>query len=268
MTNNPAIGARIAMRADNLNEANRRFAQTPLTQPVFLNSVPKSGSHLLRNIVRMFVPVEQQYDAQFIQFANLQKHVAAFDPERNLLSWGHLFFSDASAIETAPCRKILLVRDPYDWVLARARFFLSEEFQGNVEHLRNGSLSPEALLNVMIFGIRNKASALFDVFFYNAAAWLGTGVYLVRYEDLIGHLKQLGTDEAEAYFAGLFEACGIAMPADWRERVEIGSDRSQSGTARENLSSAGITLPDELPEMQKRLVELALPGLRPLLGYA
>ena len=66
--------------------------------PVFLNSVPKCGTHLLRNIVRMFVPVEQQYHKTFIQHAILGQHMAAFNPATPMLSWGHLFFSDAAAI--------------------------------------------------------------------------------------------------------------------------------------------------------------------------
>jgi hypothetical protein len=61
--------------------------------------------------------------------------------------------------------------------------------------------------------------------------------------------------------------CGIAMPADWRERVRIGADRKFSGTARENLTGLPFTIPDELPDAQRRLVDFAAPGLRPLLGY-
>ncbi|MFX7804587.1 hypothetical protein ABTK17_20280, partial [Acinetobacter baumannii] len=60
----------VRMFPDTLNDENRRFDQAPLRQTLFLNSVPKCGSHLLRNIIRMFVPVEQQYHAQFIQWAN------------------------------------------------------------------------------------------------------------------------------------------------------------------------------------------------------
>src|SRR3546814_6190983 len=77
----------VFVKPDTLDDENRRFAQAPLRQPVFLNSVPKSGSHLLRNIVRMFVPVEQQYGRDFIQWANLQQHRVAFDPARPMLSW-------------------------------------------------------------------------------------------------------------------------------------------------------------------------------------
>ena len=88
----------IVAKADKLDELNRNYAQTPLKGPVFLNSVPKCGTHLLRNIVRMFVPVEQQYHKTFIQHAVLGQHMAAFNPATPMLSWGHLFFSDASAI--------------------------------------------------------------------------------------------------------------------------------------------------------------------------
>ena len=51
------------------------------------------------------------------------------------------------------------------------------------------------------------------------------------------------------------------------ERVRIGADRGQSGTARENLTGTGMVFPDTLPDTQQRLVEFAAPGLRRLLGY-
>ena len=43
----------VRMKNDTLNEENLRFEQQPLRQTLFLNSVPKCGSHLLRNIIRM-----------------------------------------------------------------------------------------------------------------------------------------------------------------------------------------------------------------------
>lgn len=258
----------IRMKPDTLNEENLRFEQVPLRQGVFLNSVPKCGSHLLRNIVRMFVPVEQQYHAQFIQWAHLGKHLSAFDKDRPQLSWGHLFFADDSAMEMADVRKILLVRDPYSWVIARARFFLSEEFSGNVDRLKQGLLTVEELLNLMIFGIYQKAPPMVDIFTHNAVAWLGTGIHLVRYEDLVGNLKNIEERSAEFFFTNLFEACGIDTPGDWRERVRTGADRKQSGTARENLTGFSVDFPDELPDAQKKLVDYAAPGLRAVLGYA
>lgn len=259
----------ITLKADTLDVEVARAAPAPLTAPLFLNSIPKSGTHLLKNILRMFVPIAQHYRAQFIQWGNLQQHLAAFDPARNFFSYGHLFFSDASAIELAGVRKILLYRDPYDWVLARARFYLSDEFDGNVDYLKEGKLTVDELLSLMIFGIHTKAPKLADMYDLNVAAWLGaSNVHSVRYEDLTRHVRNLDSKEAAAFFTELFEAAGISLPENWRERVAVGADRQHSGTARENLTGIGLDIPDSLPERHKRLVDYAAPGLRQLLGYA
>jgi len=92
---------------------------------------------------------------------------------------------------------------------------------------------------------------------------------MLRYEDIVRNLKDLDTAEAETFFKHLLESCGIDPPDDWRERVRVGSDPAQSGTARENLrTSEDIIFPDRLPEVQRQLVDYAVPGLRALLGYA
>lgn len=258
----------VNVASDTLDAENRRFEQTPLLHPVFLNSVPKSGSHLLRNIVRMFVRVDQQYQEQFVQWGNMPEHLDAWDRSKNYLSWGHLFFSDASAMELGHVRKILLVRDPYDWVLARARFFMSDNFQGNVDFIKDGSLSVDDLLSLMIFGIHGKAPPMWQIFQFNAAAWLGSDIHVMRFEELVDQCHRLDADEAEAYFSALFAACGIdSLPADWRDRVRIGADRQQSATARENLAGKEAILPAVLSAKHRRLVDYAAPGLRELLGY-
>ena len=263
-----AMQAVIRMRPDTLDADTARFAPEPLRQPLFLNSIPKSGSHLLRNILRMFVPIEQQYREQFIQWGNIRNHLGAFDPARNYMSFGHLFFTDGPAIELAHVRKILLYRDPRDWVLSRARFYLSDEFQGELEHLKNGRISVDDLLTLMIFGIRTVVPSLSDMYELNVVAWLASDAYPLRYEDLLAHSQAVDTPESEGFFASLFEACGISpLPANWRERVRVGADRRQSGTARENLTGITRKIPDTLPEKHRRLIDYAAPGLRSILGY-
>ena len=258
----------IKVRPDTLDAETVRFSPAPLQQPLFLNSIPKSGSHLLRNILRMFVPIEQQYREQFIQWANIREHLDAFAPARNFMSFGHLFFTDGPAIELAHARKILLYRDPHDWVLSRARFYLSDEFQGELNHLKDGRISIDDLLTLMIFGIRTVVPSLSHMYELNVVAWLASDAFAVRYEDLVKHSQAVETAEAEAYFAKLFEACGISpAPANWRERVTVGADRRQSGTARENLTGIRVKVPDGLPDKHKQLIEYAAPGLRSILGY-
>jgi hypothetical protein len=258
----------IVAKADELDRLNDRFAQAPLREPVFLNSVPKCGTHLLRNIVRMFVPVPQQYHRAFIQYPILRQHGAAFSRAAPMLSWGHLLFSDDSAIALRQVRHLVLVRDPYDWVLARARFFLSDTFQGSLDHLKGGQVAIPDVLNMMIFGIHDKAPHLQEIFLHNAVAWLGTAARLLRFEELLGALRDLESPASEAFFAELLGTCGIGpLPGDWRERVRIGSDRNQSATARENLRGPAADVPQVLPDAQKALVDFAAPGLRRILGY-
>src|SRR5690606_36625871 len=150
----------------------------------------------------------------------------------------------------------ILVRDPYDWVLARARFFVSEQFSANLDFLKDNGLAVEDLLNLMIFGIYGKAPPLADQYRFNALGWLHTrGTRLVRYEDLVHHANALDTAEARTYFGELLEHCGIAVPENWAERVAAGADRKQSGTAREKLDTGSVRIPDVLPDGQKRLVD-------------
>ena len=254
---------------DTLDEQVCRFEQAPLRQPVLLNSIPKGGTHLLRNILRMFVPVEQHHDRDFVQAPNMHEHLDAFNPHAPKLAAAHLLFDDQAVANIRVARHILLVRDPYDWVLARARFFVSEEFdQANLRHLKSGVFTADALLNMMIFGVHQKSPSLVDIYTHNAAAWLGTGVHLVRYEDAVRAVDEIDGQEGEIFFTALLHAAGIDRPDDWRQRVTIGADRRRSRTARENLKlPSGLDLPASLPEVQRRLVDYAAPGLRPLLGY-
>ena len=260
---------RIVAKGDNLNELNANFAQQRLLEPVFLNSVPKCGTHLVRNIMRMFVPVDQQYHQAFIQHAILREHQVAFSEAMPHLSWGHLLFSDDSAIVLRHVHHIVQVRDPYNWVLARARFFLSDTFQGSLEHLKGGNVAVDEVMNMMIFGIHGKAPSMSEIFTHNAVSWLGTKARILHFEDLLHHVRNIDSPEAETFFAQLLQDCAIEqLPEDWRERVRVGADRQQSGTARENLAGGGkVEVPDELPDVQKRLVDCAAPGLRDILGY-
>ena len=259
---------RVIAGQDNLDDLNPNYAQAPLTRTLFLNSVPKSGSHLLKNIIRMFVPVAQHYGRDFIQYPTLKQHQGAFTANPPMLSWGHLLFGDGPSILLKDAAHILLVRDPYDWVLARARFFMSDNFQANLEHMKNGNVNMPEYLNMMIFGVFNLFPTMREIYDNNAVSWMGTSAHLIKYEDLIRHVKNLESDASKQFFAHLLGLADIELPDDWQERVRVGSDRKQSGTARENLKLEGDLVPDELPDAQKQLVDYVCPNLRSLLGYA
>jgi hypothetical protein len=190
--------------------------------------------------------------------------------EPPFLSVGHLLFSDESAYAVRNARHLVLTRDPYEWVLARTRFYLSNEFnQPNLAHLKSGATPIADIINMMIFGCYQKAPPLIDIYANNVVSWIGTTAVLVRYEDAVAAAADLNSPAAKSFFMKLLDDCGIDAPADWRRRVEVGADRRQSRTARENLSlPASLTVPNELSAVQKRLVDFHAPGLREILGYA
>ncbi|UAL09359.1 hypothetical protein [Caulobacter segnis] len=260
------MNAIIRGKPDNLDTIGERFDRARLAQPVFLNSVPKAGTHLIRNILRMFVAHDQHWPREYIQHALLSRSRDAFDPKKPMISWGHMLFSDESAVALRDVRHMVLVRDPYDWVLARARFYLSDEFQGNLNHIKDGGASVEDVIMMMILGAHGRVPDLRDIFAMNAVAWMGSHAVIVRYEDIVANLKDLGSKRAEAFFGRLLADCGLELPADWRERVEAGADPRESRTARENLQVT-VEVPKVLSETHKRVVDFHAPGLRALLGY-
>jgi len=260
---------RIALQPDTLEEYIGQFERSPITVPTFLNSVPKCGTHLIKNVVRAFVPVEQHYEDVFIQIPILQQHAKAFNPAKPSLSWGHLLYTDNAGIALRDAYHILMVRDPYDWVLARTRFFLSDNFRGNMENLKSGQLTLDEIMNLMIFGIHQKAPPMRDIFDLNACAWVGTRARILKFEELLHHVRNLDTDDAESFFHGLLTPMGLKeLPPDWRERIRIASNEKLSATHRDNLRGKALDIPKELPATQKALVDYALPGLRQFLGYA
>lgn len=260
------MNAIIRGKADNLDAIGERFERARLAQPVFLNSVPKAGTHLIRNIMRMFVAPDQHWRREYIQHALLGRSRDAFLADKPMISWGHMLFSDESAVALRDVRHIVLVRDPYDWVLARARFYLSDEFQGGMNHIKDGGAAVDDVIMMMILGAHGRVPDLRDVFTMNAVAWLGSSAVVVRYEDIVENLKDLGSKRAEAFFRQLLADCGLDLPDDWRERVEAGADPRESRTARENLKVT-VEVPKTLSDVHKRVVDFHAPGLRGLLGY-
>lgn len=259
---------RVFLTEDSLEDDARSYDRQKLKAPVFLNSIPKGGTHLIRNIFRMFAPMEQQWTKDFIQLYNLRDNLAAFDSNSPYLSWGHLFHDDIALAATSGVKQIILARDPYEWVLSRARFFLSDQTQNPLDHLRRGSVSIEAILNIMILGVLNKTPSLASIYEANIIAWLGGDAFLVRYEDIVRHLRDIDSEASQNFFLDLLKAGGIdPIPDDWKERVVKGSDKKHSSTARENLTGKIGEVPASLPEAQRQILDYHAPGLRKFLGY-
>lgn len=251
--------------------ARSRFEGIPQSRPLFLNSIPKCGTLLLRNVLLMFVRGESVVLDEFIIDPNISQHQEFFKPTARHFLWGHVTHADEAARITCDARSLILVRDPFDYVLSYASFLYSLQNDATFgRYVRAHMLPVDRVIAAVIFGNGNSElyfEDLRDVYLKNAVAWLGTGTTLVRYEDLVWSLRHLDSPEAETYWRALIEACGfVEFPSDWRDRVRAGSDRKLSSTARENLDVLA-PIPTELTATQKAMVEAAAPGIRAILGY-
>jgi hypothetical protein len=252
-----------------LNKALSGFTFAQLRRPILITTVPKCGTHLLRNIMLGFFGQDQILTHDFILSRTVREHAAAFDRNAPKISCGHLRHGDEAIRIAAHSTILVMVRDPYDYVLAYARFLYSRlELSPFARYVKIHRLPVDRVIAAVIFGNQNAENRWTDLrsnFETNAVAWLGGDSKLVRYEDLLGHVEALD-DEAEAYFEQLLAACGSPLPEDWRARVSIAADRRYSLTARENLD-VDVEVPAELSDVQKGMVDIAAPGLRRILGY-
>lgn len=110
---------------ERISEANSRFKHKPITNPIVLITVPKTGTHLLSPIFEMFVDKEQQdvplqRQRRMTGGSNERIHQGRVITDIKYM-FGHLPFSAKSASALSVTKKLVLVRDPYDWVLSAAR---------------------------------------------------------------------------------------------------------------------------------------------------
>ena len=264
--------SRVPLTAYQINEIGaRQFSGLPLTRPLFLNSIPKCGTLLLRNILLMFVQAKDIASDEFMQDHNLASFTEKFQAPTSNFLWGHLNYTEESARILATANLLLLVRDPFDYVLSYTRFLYSRQTRSNFAmYVKQHMLPVDRVIMAVIFGNDNSTLyfvPLHSAFYRNALPWMGGSTTLVRYEDLIRHTSNIDSDEAENYFRQLLQAAGLTdFPADWRRRIALGSGRNLSTTARENLDVIA-SIPGSLTQVQQQMVELAAPGLRSFLGY-
>ena len=256
---------------------NTRFTHAPLKQPSVLITVAKSGSHLLRNVLCMFIPASQQRYHHEDSLTNGGKGTLTTP----IFIWGHIPITPTAANALQVARKILLVRDPYDWVLAMARYVTTNlislarntnEYHINDDIYERKGITLGELFNILIIGmdIRNRHPSIRTAYIPVAVGWKNLGVHLVKYEELCKHINDLrnavDTEDTKQYFREILGAFNIEMPDDWKERVLVGSDTNLSVTARENVG-VNYDIPDVLPDEFKKLVDFTVPNLREYLGY-
>jgi hypothetical protein len=249
-----------------------RFADVVISHSAAIFSVPKCGTMLLRNIMYMHFEIKAWHEP-FVESWTLHEAFARAQHE-NIICTGHIDFLPESVKFSRGFKRLLLVRDPADYVLSYARFLLSNDFQtqSNLGRtIRDSGFTLAEAIRVAILGIHSDGAMIPDVlqqFTRKALAWASLDSLLVRYEDLLAAALEPDQPGSRAYFERMLSFLGISVPSDIVERVRAGADRTISTTARENLTFSGAPASrDRLNADELRLLETVAPGLRRTLGY-
>jgi hypothetical protein len=257
-------------------EKTSAFQKEEVHNNVFLNSMGKAGTHLVKNILMAFLPEHQLKNFYKIDSGN---YAIAYDPNKGPMEpffsknehavfWGHLpcFFETEDCVRD--CRHIILVRDPYTYVLAKERFLLSKQTQNDV--VKKAAEKSKNILKEIILGGLGPVPPLRQVY-DQYVMWLGSGAKFVRYEDVVSSINNIDSPEAEVFFSDFFDFIGMeSLPKDWKDRIKIGSDAAFSPTHRQNLTYknfSGFPYKKELDQEYKDLIDYTCPNLRAILGY-
>lgn len=267
------------------------FNQEKLQIPLFLVAVPNSGVHLLANIISIFVPNKQQEfqifnsksgKASNIIFEKLSNGVCDKPYGGNYFLWGHLPYTNDTVKLLSKYNKVVLVRDPYSWVISQYKktlryidtedsFFTQLNANTIISMILDKYFTFKPYANIHGYPIEN-----IDINYFNyGIRWFHEGYYLVRFEDLLEHLEILKDPDkddsiAYEYFKELLLQCGIAITQDWKERILLASDPKFSPTYDDGSPPKYMsdkTIPKELADVHKKAVNIILPSARELFGY-
>lgn len=188
--------------------------------PVLINSAPKAGTHLLRNIVAHFAGANCQ--EQFVMYDDI---ATTFPLPQPRIVVGHVPWCVDALLATRGLRQVLLVRDPVDVLVSLSRAaFAPHETRGDYVFAReNLTLHEYMAMLVVGYDMGGVAVGPFSRFLHEfMIGWHGQDVFLMDFSEL------LALDQPR--LRTLLDFCGMEMPRDWRKRLEAAVAPSLSAT--------------------------------------
>ena len=242
-----------------------------ISSPVLLCSVPKCGTYLIGGIMRSILGealVEPSFeknttDTLFTSYNILPSKL------QNRIYRGHFWYSDSFAELIGKIPKIILIRDPRDYVVSQAHFLNNiESAEHSLDYKFRSIKDWKIKLSIPIFGMKVSKRILpsvYDMFLNYGLKWMKSNNYLiVRYEDLISqsleeNSKVIDTVKRITNF--------LNIDIDYetiKERTFIGSDPSQSITFRSGRVGDWY---HEFTSQHVTQFKIAAPNLVSSLGY-
>lgn len=217
-----------------------------LASPVVVCCVPKSGTILLRNILKsilgdnLVIPSDS-----FIRPLASSEYLLALPRLTNRVYVGHIEYSENLAKKLASIPKIVLMRDPRDYVISFTHF-MDQLAKGASESQKDwydkywSKKAWDEKLSTMIFGLNTPMEApwkvypsVFSRYLNYALRWSGPNTLVVRYEDLIG-AKFGGNDKTVINtMKSIMDFIGLKIDeAALEQRIVQGTDPIKSKTFR------------------------------------
>jgi tetratricopeptide (TPR) repeat protein len=209
-----------------------------LSSPVVACSVPKSGTILLRNILKSILGDNLVIPSNsFIRPLATAEYLLALPSLTNRVYVGHIWYSEDLAKKLSSIPKIVLIRDPRDNVISYTNFMDRIAKGGLVEEYWSKKEWDEKL-STMIFGLNIRLRwktypSVFNSYLNHALKWAGPNTLIVRYEDIIG-TRFGGNDKTVIKtMKSIMDFIGVQIDEETLAgRIAQGSDPSKSDTFR------------------------------------
>jgi Flp pilus assembly protein TadD len=242
-----------------------------LRSPVVVSCVPKCGTMLLRTILaevlgqRMVIP-SRVFDVGLVTTEQLLSSSL-----ENKVYLGHLLYDDVLAERLTGVPKILLIRDPRDYVVSMAHFLTDstdEDRWGAIGDYFRELPTWEDRMSAVILGVSYAGDTLpsaYDCFVEYFKRWCDERTLVVRYEDLVS--SAFGGEDQRVLTTVRrvldFLDVRVSSRRVW-DRIATGSSPKRSDTFR--VGGAGHWRQELTPRNVAEL-QVAAPGLVSALGY-
>jgi sulfotransferase 6B1 len=246
-----------------------------LNSPVFICTVPKCGIHLLNGILASVFGEDLLYPSIEVEANDLVYNEIKSCPSikfENKIYAGHLWFSEeiSNRIERFPNKKIVLVRDPRDYVISQSHFMNNFKVVDTLDKRIRELPTWQEKVSAAIIGMIDKGSRLTPVdatFVYHCIKWLNTpNTLLVRFEDLVGPQFGGSNDRVYATIRSILEfvGCTINDEEALLDDIYMGSDPAKSRTFRSGKIGSWR---EEFNADHVKQFKLVAPGLVSGFGY-
>ncbi len=250
-------------------ESSKITTSNELSTPLVLCLIPKCGTHLLENIIRKILSNEAfdeiNEDGQLPSVDG--SYIYAKDKLQNKIYRGHLWFSKSVQEKLKNIPKVILIRDPRDYVISHKHFL--DYFRGGKGKLDNYVSKLENnndKLSSIILGLNFHDAILSPVYehFQNfGLKWIDDNSLVVRYEDLIirksGRVEERTVKTVET----ILDLIGLKY-SNLEQFILDGSNPSRSPTFRSGKIG---DWKKEFSDFTIEQMKICAPNLVSALGY-